>query len=228
MPFDGGSASPVLSSAQNSFFARWSPDGQQLAFLSITDSGTFLGVGDVSGSRGRQVGNSQAGVPPYLAWFPDGQRIIYQLAGFGRFAVVDLQAQSEAEIALGDSTTIVFWPVTSPSGSEIVANEVSRGLVTVSLLDGTLTTLTEEGRPLLWTADGWIYFVRGEFGEVSRRIERIRASGGEPELYAQLPVECSGQEKLLSLSWDAQRIVCVVEEQQPDVWVVENFDPAGR
>jgi serine/threonine-protein kinase len=231
MPFNGGSASPVLSSAQRPFMARWSPDGQQLAFLSITDSGTFLMVGDVSGGRGRQLGNSPAGVPPYLAWFPDGQRIIYQLAGLGRFAVVDLQAQSEAEIVLGDSTALAFWPVASPSGSEVVVAAIeglTMGLVTVSVLDGTRTRLTEGGSPVLWTADGWIYFVRGGYGEVTRQVARIRASGGEPELYAEIPVGCSSEDKLLSLSWDAQRIVCVVEEKHPDIWVVENFDPAGR
>ena len=101
-------------------------------------------------------------------------------------------------------------------------------LVTVSLLDGTRTTLRGEGSPVLWTADGWIYFVRGAFAEVTRRVERIRASGGEPELYAEIPEGCDAEDRLLSLSWDAQRVVCVVEEQHPDIWVVENFDPAGR
>ena len=81
---------------------------------------------------------------------------------------------------------------------------------------------------MLWTADGWIYFVRGGFAEVTRRVERIRASGGEPELYAEIPGGCDAEDKLLSLSWDAQRVVCVVEEQHPDIWVMENFDPAGR
>jgi len=231
MPFDGGSASPVLSSAQRPFSARWSPDGQQLSFLSNTDGGTFLMVGDVSEGRDRQVGNNPVGAPPYLAWFPDGQRIIYQLAGLGRFAVVDLQAKSEAEIVLGDSTALAFWPVASPSGSEVVVavfEGSTMALVTVSLLDGTRTTLTGEGSPVLWTADGWIYFVRGGFGEVTRRVERIRASGGEPELYAEIPMACDAEDKLLSLSWDAQRVVCVVEEQHPDIWVMENFDPAGR
>ena len=155
---------------------------------------------------------------------------MYQLAGIGRFAVVDLQAQSEAEIVLGDSTALAFWPVASPSGNEVVAAVVgsTMELVTVSLLDGTRTTLTEGGNPVLWTADGWIYFVHGGFGEATRRVERIRASGGEPELYAEIPVGCSAEGKLLSLSWDAQRVVCVVEEQQPDIWVLENFDPTGR
>ncbi len=47
-------------------------------------------------------------------------------------------------------------------------------------------------------------------------------------MYAELPVECSaGEENFPSLSWDAQHVVCVVQEQRPDIWVVENFDPAG-
>jgi eukaryotic-like serine/threonine-protein kinase len=236
MPFDGGTASPMLSSAKNPYLSRWSPDGQRLAFFGETDDGTFLMVGDVPEGRVRQLGNSPVGGPPYVAWFPGGQRIIYQLAGAGRFAVFDLQAQSEAEIVLGDSTSLAFYPVASPSGGQIVMAVLEGStfaLVTVSLMDGTRTTLassaTDGIAPLLWTADGWIYVVRVLFSGVTRRIERIRASGGEPELYAELPVECYASEQAApSLSWDARHVVCVVKEQRPDIWVVENFDPTGR
>ncbi len=80
-PVDGGEASVFVSSAKDDSFARWSPDGRWLAFLSNrADEGGFekkqLYVMPAQGGAARRVCAMPNGVN-FPAWSPDSQRIAF-------------------------------------------------------------------------------------------------------------------------------------------------------
>jgi hypothetical protein len=54
-------------------------------------------------------------------------------------------------------------------------------------------------------------------------VHRMRASGGGLQPYLELPIHCDFNE--ISMSADARHFVCTVERFEPDVWMVQNFDP---
>jgi len=54
-------------------------------------------------------------------------------------------------------------------------------------------------------------------------IWRMRPDGSRPELYARLPV--AWLKGFVSMAADGRRLACAVLEREPDVWLVNNFDP---
>jgi hypothetical protein len=79
-------------------------------------------------------------------------------------------------------------------------------------------------RFLRWTPDGWIYAaVTAGSPDRPAGVHRMRASGGGLQPYLELPIHCDFNE--ISMSADARHFVCTVERFEPDVWMVQNFDP---
>ena len=63
-------------------FARWSPDGQQIAFIKLPDTATPFPLGelwvmDADGSRARPLADADAGRGYAPAWSPDSTRIAF-------------------------------------------------------------------------------------------------------------------------------------------------------
>ena len=80
--------------------------------------------------------------------------------------------------------------------------------------------------PLTWSPDGVIYFIRDLFGNADgRRIERVSASGGEPELQMVLPATCDLGD--VSISEDGSKVVCTAVEVDSDVWLIDFFRPGS-
>ena len=80
---DGASVQPLLADARNYLsFARWSPDGAQIAFLRIPDSATPFTVGELwlmqaDGSGARRLAEADAGHGFAEAWSPDGRQVAF-------------------------------------------------------------------------------------------------------------------------------------------------------
>ena len=63
-------------------FARWSPDGREIAYLKIPDTAVPFSVGelwvmDANGSNGRRLAEADAGHGFAPAWSPDGTQIAF-------------------------------------------------------------------------------------------------------------------------------------------------------
>ena len=66
-------------------FARWSPDGSQIAFIKIPDTQTPFTVGELwvmnaDGSNARKLADADAGHGYAANWSPDGKQIAFVVA----------------------------------------------------------------------------------------------------------------------------------------------------
>jgi hypothetical protein len=144
---------------------------------------------------------------------------------------VDIATGRETDLQF-DSLYRAYTPRWSPDGREIIATD----FIGVDAPDGIARTIVGSGkwnhqkteipniRFLRWTADGWIYAAVSVGGPSSTAsVHRMRASGGRLQPYLRLPLHCDPRE--MAMSADARRFVCVVERYEPDVWMVQSFDP---
>jgi len=204
-------------------------------------------IWDLATGQTRQVGGSQRALDGRPQWSPDGTMLLYQTrspdneaegeggrAGRGRprFVVIDLTTDSESDFER-DGFFGFTSPVFSPDGRSVAALGASRsgergfGLW-VAPDTGRLPRRLVEGAamPLVWAADDTIYFIRDVLGSTAtRRIERVSAVGGEPEVHVTLPASCDLSD--ISISLDGNKIVCAAVEMESDVWVVDSFDPGS-
>jgi TolB protein len=213
---------------------RWAPDGSKIAFALHDSSGASLSIADRATGRVAKLGTREPNLAPELAWSPDGERLVFAADGRRQLFLLELDSGRDSSLRWQPPYR-AFSPRWSPDGREIIATAFAG----VDESDGIARTVVGSGRwshtvtkiPnirfLRWTADGWIYagVTAGGPGETAA-VHRMRASGGGLEPYLQLPVHCDIRE--MAMSADARRFVCTVERVEPDVWMVQNFDPVAR
>ena len=233
MPFAGDSSPRWVATPSDAVVEpRWSPDGSKIAFA-LADSGeTALYVADQATGRVAKRGG-RPNIPPDLSWSPDGGRLLFGRDGQRQLFVLDLATERDSSLQW-ESRYLVKTPRWSPDGREIVAAEI----IGIDAMDGIARTTVGSGkwshaetkipniRFLRWTADGWIYAaVTVGTPDMPVSVQRMRGPGGKFEHYLQPPIHCDLSQ--VAMSFDARRFVCTVELYEPDVWVVQNFDPAG-
>ena len=103
---------PLTHDASAKFQPVWSPDGQRIAFLVVTDDPLALQVMQVDGSVLQPLADVQGETE--FAWSPDSQRIVYIGADDERFGpavyVVEADGTQRRKIAglnPGDESTII-------------------------------------------------------------------------------------------------------------------------
>jgi Tol biopolymer transport system component len=136
-------------------FARWSPDGKQLAFIKIPDSQTPFTVGELwlmsaDGSQARKLADADSGHGFAPAWSPDGTRLAFvardnlddpaadqsAAALVSNIHLVDVRNGMEAPLTRYKSTN-VGMPVWSPDGKQIAITLVLNDKMNVVLVDAT-------------------------------------------------------------------------------------------
>jgi Tol biopolymer transport system component len=143
-------------------FARWSPDGQQIAFIKIPDTQTPFTVGelwvmDADGSHARKLADADSGHGFAANWSSDGKRIAFVVrenpqdenanqnsdALISNIYVVDVESGKLNQITKfseGRAET----PLWSPDGNTLAFNVVINGRMNVSIAN----MLSGEIRPL--------------------------------------------------------------------------------
>ena len=134
-------------------FARWSPDGSQIAFIKIPDSPTPFTVGELwvmnaDGSNARKLADADAGHGYAANWSPDGKSIAFVV----RENPEDERANQTSdslisniyviEVASGELTQLthltngyVETPSWSPDGNTLGFNVVINGRMEVRIAD---------------------------------------------------------------------------------------------
>ncbi len=132
-------------------FARFSPDGKQIAFIKIPDSQIPFTVGelwdmDSDGANPRKLADADAGHGYAANWSPDGKRIAFVVrenpqdekanqasdALISNIYVVDLDNGKLNQITKFTEGRVEtpFW---SPDGNTLAFNEVLNGRMNVSI-----------------------------------------------------------------------------------------------
>ncbi len=115
---DGENALPALASAESIISPAWSPDGNQLAYVSFESRKPVVYVHNVSTGKRRLIANFK-GSNSAPAWSPDGKTIAVTLSLGGGSQLYLLNAEGGEPKRLMQSGSIDTEPVFSPDGQRI-------------------------------------------------------------------------------------------------------------
>ena len=134
-------------------FARWSPDGSQIAFIKIPDSPTPFTVGELwvmgaNGSNARKLADADAGHGFASNWSPNGKRIAFVARENPNDERADQSSESLisniyiVDVESGALTQLtrlteghVETPFWSPDGNSLTFNVVINGRIKVRIAD---------------------------------------------------------------------------------------------
>jgi Tol biopolymer transport system component len=241
VPFAGGAARPLGSMSGRELKPSWSPDGSRLAHARVDSGPPSLMVRNLAGGEYQRAssipgpGGYGAGIREAL-WSADGKHLAYYSLDLRKAVLVDIEHQSENVIRIPDSIGTGYVNVIpSPDGRELVLSTIIRHTDWGELRLFNRSTKSwrrlqgpfGESSPVSWQKEGWIYILNHralntDFNTTHKELWRMRGPDGKPQLYASLPVGCTGR---VDLSADASRAVCVSVRTQADIFLVSRFDP---
>lgn len=115
---DGESAQSALASPEPIISPAWSPDGNQLAYVSFESRKPVIYVHNVSSGKRRLIANFK-GSNSAPAWSPDGKTLAVTLSRDGGSQLFLLSASGGEPRRLIQSSSIDTEPVFSPDGRSI-------------------------------------------------------------------------------------------------------------
>ncbi len=200
----------------------WAPDGRSVIAVAIT--GTGLGIFRIDTETSGITKLTDGGLAPHLC--PDGKTLVFVNGETGRPGPIirkrNLDTGEESELVLIRG---IIYDL-SPDGREVVF-QVGDAVKTVSLNGGQprelFRGLAQRHAGLSWTRDGR-YIIAEATGTASSEIWRVPAQGGTP-LKLDLAVPKMND---FTLNPDNRRFAFSVDEgSKSELWVMENFLPAG-
>lgn len=180
---DGFNPRPVLSSKWPVLSPAWSPDGKQLAYVSLEHRKSEIYIQELlTGKRTRLT--SFPGLNGAPAWSPDGKQLALVLSKDGNPDIYLMNIRTHRLRRLTESFAIDTEPVWWPDSQSLVFTSDRGGqpqLYRISVHGGQVERLTYEGKYNARAAvspDGkWLAMVHAEKGQYRIAVMDI-ASGG--------------------------------------------------
>jgi Tol biopolymer transport system component len=229
MPAGGGPSQQITFF--NSWCASpvWSPDGKEIAFFSNQGGSYKIWKVSAAGGQPHQFAKSEGAYWPI--WAP-GQKILYRSSKNNNLWFIDPATEAETSLFKINPTDYIMWPKYSPDGKKIVVlwqkeSGKEPGLWLISL-DDSSSVMLRKGRafPIGWSADGkWIY--ASERGAGRLEILAISSETGQSKPWLSLPPnpEMGQIITMFCSAADGTHFVFSARKSQPDIWLIENFDP---
>jgi Tol biopolymer transport system component len=233
--FAGGDPRPLTSTDTEDSHPRWSPDGEQIAFLSRSLADRAPAHIFITPSRGgdaRPLG-PDAGDVTMFDWSPDGRRIGFIAAGAGgsRLRVMDV-ASGQAEIPsslAGASVSGFSW---APGGSALAVATTEAGRAGTRLViapvagprtaDVIASASGGSMRDVTWSPDGsTIAWLSAIGADQAPRIMAVAAAGG-PVRDLSIP----GAGFPMHLMWTGDGRLSVAFGKGRETWI-DLIDPAA-
>jgi Tol biopolymer transport system component len=194
MGADGKQPTALTDTRTGNSDATWSPDGRQIAFVSVRDNdGPNIFVMNTDGTGLHEITHDQTGKSE-LAWSPKGGTIAFVRSpvGGGDREVYSIGANSSGLTDLSnDPTTDDIEPAWSPDGSQIVysgplhPNDSVGGDLWVMNADGSGQRPLEhqssgysDGAYPAWSPDGSTIAFTGDNGSSYYHVWSVAAAGG--------------------------------------------------
>ena len=207
---------------------EWSPDGEHLLVHAQTDEGDRLLIVSISDPEVEDLGPIPS-VTVQIGWSPDGRYVVYGAADASFYNLREL-ATGETRELLGDVADELIYVFFSPDSRHVAAQDVSTNLIWITPVEGgdarsigpidDRMATSSSTRAIHWTDDERIWILNPS----AMTLSTIPWTGGEITRFVDLPHSCA-HEGGVSMTVDAEYLVCSVVERESDVWVIENFDP---
>jgi len=144
---DGYNDHRILSSKEPLLSPAWSPDGQQLAYVSFETGRPEIWVHNIGTGQRRSVTKWKR-LNSAPAWSPDGQRLAVSLSRDGNPEIYILDLATNALTRLTNSSAIDTEPAWMPDGNSLLFTSNRGGgpqLYRISARGGRPTRVTFEG-----------------------------------------------------------------------------------
>ena len=167
---DGYDPQTILTSKQPLMSPSWSPDGQQIAYVSFEKKTAEIYLQEVATGTRRKLASFK-GINGAPRWSPDGRRLALTLSRDGNPEIYTMDVNSGALSRLTSNAAIDTEPTWSPDGRSIVFTS-SRGgspqLYKMSSTGGKAQRLTFEGS----------YNADADFSPDGRKLALVHGESG--------------------------------------------------
>jgi serine/threonine protein kinase len=220
----------------NSDLPAYSPDGKEIAFMSMSGGVMKVWHIDREGGTPRPYPSSRGSIMDQeLEWAP-GPGIIYRAGNINNYRVLDPETGEESDLIKAETDGYTFVPHWSNAGDRVALfmNMLEGGEERMTLLvmpypDGECSPVADKlFFPRGWSADDkWIYALElpEDWTDSSNTVvSRIDPFGGRIEQHAKVDFAPNNVRGLV-ITPDGRTIVLLQIETTSDIWLVEDFDP---
>lgn len=228
MALVGGQPVQLTSfAAAQTWSPAWSPDGQQIAFVSNQAGSEKVWVVSSDGGAARVLDRTNAAeTSDYLTWSPNPY-LVYATREMHNLRRVSVETQEETPLLPKDSIGWLYQkPAFSPDGKKIAIGwnqKPAEGAWLIATEDASASLLYAEVNPFGWSSDGKFIYAFASGG--GREILQLKlGESRKPKSVVALP----GPIRSGAVSPDGRKIVVSVGEEKSDVWLLKNFDPSQQ